>query len=85
MPTINGIAHIQLTVTDMAVSRPFYRKLLTGLGLTLVNDTENSIYGVGGRTGVSISKAAPLMSASASSSGIQGCTTSASACARTRT
>ena len=59
MPTINGIAHIQLTVTDMAVSRPFYRKLLTGLGLTLVNDTENSIYGVGGRSGVSISKAEP--------------------------
>lgn len=59
MPTVNGIAHIQLTVTNMERSRPFYKKLLTGLGLTLVNDTENSIYGVGGRTGISISRAEP--------------------------
>lgn len=59
MPKVNGIAHIQLTVADMSISRPFYRKLLTGLGLTLVNDTERSIYGVGGRTGVSVSPAEP--------------------------
>ena len=59
MPTVNGIAHVQLTVTDMARSGPFYKQLLTGLGLTIVNDTDRSIYGVGGRTGVSVSLAEP--------------------------
>jgi len=56
MPEINGIAHIQLTVTNMERSLPFYKKLLTGLGLTLVNDTPDGIYGVGGRTGITISR-----------------------------
>ena len=55
MPDINGIAHIQLTVTDMARSIPFYKRLLTGMGLTLVLDNPFGIYAVGGRTGVSIS------------------------------
>ncbi len=55
MPEINGIAHIQLTVTDMTRSIPFYRRLLTGMGLTLVLDNPRSIYAVGGRTGVCIS------------------------------
>ncbi|MCZ6642541.1 MAG: VOC family protein [Gammaproteobacteria bacterium] len=54
MPEINGIAHIQLTVTDLEKSIPFYRKLLTGMGLTLVLDSPFGIYGVGGRTGVCI-------------------------------
>ena len=57
MPNINGIAHIQLSVADPGKSIPFYRKLLLGLGLTLVNDTARSLYGVGGRTGISISPA----------------------------
>jgi catechol 2,3-dioxygenase-like lactoylglutathione lyase family enzyme len=56
MPEINGIAHIQLTVSDLSKSIPFYRTLLTGMGLTLVNDNENGIYGVGGRTGITISQ-----------------------------
>ncbi len=55
MPHINGIAHIQLSVSDLKKSIPFYRKLLTGMGLTLVNDTPTSLYGVGGRTGITIS------------------------------
>ena len=55
MPKINGIAHIQLSVSDLARSIPFYRKLLTGMGMTLVNDTPTSLYGVGGRTGITIS------------------------------
>lgn len=55
MPEINGIAHIQLSVSDLKKSIPFYRKLLTGMGLTLVNDTPTSLYGVGGRTGITIS------------------------------
>ena len=52
MAEINGIAHIQLTVTDLSKSIPFYRRLLTGIGLTLVNDTPRNLYGVGGRTGI---------------------------------
>ncbi|NKB98837.1 MAG: VOC family protein [Pseudomonadales bacterium] len=52
---INGIAHIQLSVSDLTKSIPFYRRLLTGMGLTLVNDNESGIYGVGGRTGITIS------------------------------
>ncbi len=55
MAEINGIAHIQLTVTDLSKSIPFYRRLLTGMGLTLVNDTPRNLYGVGGRTGINIS------------------------------
>ena len=55
MPQINGIAHIQLSVSDLERSIPFYRKLLTGMGMTLVNDTPTSLYGVGGRTGITIS------------------------------
>ncbi len=55
MPNINGIAHIALTVTDMKRSVPFYRRLLTGLGLTIVNETERHFYAVGCRTGIAIS------------------------------
>jgi catechol 2,3-dioxygenase-like lactoylglutathione lyase family enzyme len=55
MPEINGIAHIQLTVTDMARSIPFYKRLLTGMGLTMVLDNPLGIYAVGARTGVCIS------------------------------
>ena len=55
MPDINGIAHIQLSVTDPKRSFPFYRELLTRLGLTLVRDSDNYLYGVGGRTGIAIS------------------------------
>ena len=59
MPDLNGIAHIQLTVTDMTKSIPFYRRLLTSMNMTLVSDTERSLYGVGGRTGITISPADP--------------------------
>lgn len=59
MALVNGIAHIQLSVVNPERSIPFYRKLLTGLGLTLVNDTPNSVYGVGGRTGIVVGPADP--------------------------
>lgn len=59
MVELNGIAHIQLTVSDLETSIPFYRALLPKLGLTLVNDTETSVYGVGQRTGIVISAADP--------------------------
>jgi catechol 2,3-dioxygenase-like lactoylglutathione lyase family enzyme len=54
MPEINGIAHIQLCVTSMARSAPFYRRLLHALGMTTLYDTEAIFYCIGGRTGVAI-------------------------------
>lgn len=54
---INGIAHIQLTVSRFAEAREFYGKLLPFLGLTPVMEFEGFYYCVGGRTGVAISMA----------------------------
>ena len=54
---INGVAHIQLTVSDFAASRAFYGKLLPFLGLAPVMDFDGYYYCVGGRTGVAISPA----------------------------
>ena len=51
---INGIAHVNLTVTDMQRSRPFYRQMLTFLGLTPVIDGDAMLYCVGGRTAMGI-------------------------------
>ena len=58
MPEINGIAHIQLTVTDMARSVPFYERLLEALGMVVLMRSERMFYCIGGRTGVAISPAA---------------------------
>lgn len=56
---INGIAHVMLTVSSMARSRPFYIKLLSAMGLTQVIDAEDYLYYVGGRTAVGLRPAAP--------------------------
>ncbi|WP_395647025.1 VOC family protein [Terricaulis sp.] len=57
----NGIAHIQLTVRDVAVSRPFYFRLLhETLGMPIQYDVPGQVfYCIGGRTGVLIRPAAP--------------------------
>jgi len=54
---INGMAHIQLTVSDMERSVPFYDRLLHSLGMATIVDTSEFYYCVGGRTGVAISPA----------------------------
>jgi catechol 2,3-dioxygenase-like lactoylglutathione lyase family enzyme len=54
---INGIAHIFLTVSDFARSRPFYAALLPHLGLRPVIDADGLLYCVGGRTAVGITQA----------------------------
>jgi catechol 2,3-dioxygenase-like lactoylglutathione lyase family enzyme len=51
---INGIAHVNLTVSDFARSKPFYKQLLTFLGLVPVIDTDGYLYCVGGRTAFGI-------------------------------
>lgn len=51
---INGMAHVILTAGDFAASTAFYRKLLPFLGLTIVLDTDQMLYGVGGRTALGL-------------------------------
>lgn len=56
---INGIAHIQLTVSNFEISRAFYERLLPFLGLRPIMQGDGFYYCVGGRTGVAISPADP--------------------------
>ena len=44
MASINGIAHIKLTVTSMERSVPFYRKLLHSLEMVTLRDTPDYFY-----------------------------------------
>jgi len=59
MASINGIAHIQLSVSDMERSMPFYEKLLLSLEMVMLTKRPEGMYFVGGRTGVLISPIAP--------------------------
>jgi len=56
---INGIAHLMLTVRDLAASKPFYEALLAHMGLTEVVDSADYLYYVGARTAVGLRPAAP--------------------------
>jgi catechol 2,3-dioxygenase-like lactoylglutathione lyase family enzyme len=59
MIDLNGIAHVQLTVRDVARSRPFYFRLLHELfGMVIQYDDPGTFYCIGGRTGVLIRPAA---------------------------
>lgn len=51
---INGIAHVMLTVSNFTRCQPFYKRMLTFLGLVPVIDTPTYLYCVGGRTAVGI-------------------------------
>ena len=59
MASINGIAHIQLTVSDMKRSVPFYETLLHSLEMVTLRNRPDYFYCIGGRTGISIAPAAP--------------------------
>jgi catechol 2,3-dioxygenase-like lactoylglutathione lyase family enzyme len=59
MASINGIAHIQLTVSDMARSTPFYEKLLHSLEMVTLIKNAQYFYCIGGRTGVAIAPMDP--------------------------
>lgn len=60
MIALNGIAHVQLSVTDMEASREFYRFLLHDLfGMTIQYDAPESFYCIGGRTGLLITPIDP--------------------------
>jgi catechol 2,3-dioxygenase-like lactoylglutathione lyase family enzyme len=56
---INGIAHVQLTVSDLPRSRAFWRPLFELFEMKVVFDDASVFYGVGGRTGLCLSAAAP--------------------------
>jgi catechol 2,3-dioxygenase-like lactoylglutathione lyase family enzyme len=53
---INGVAHVYLTVTNFEQCRPFYEKLCTFMGLRPVIKSDQTLYCVGGRTAVGISR-----------------------------
>ena len=58
MIDINGIAHAQLTVSDMERSRRFYHRLLhDAFGMTIQYDAPEYFYCIGGRTGIGITPA----------------------------
>ncbi|NGY04728.1 VOC family protein [Solimonas terrae] len=61
MASINGIAHIQLSVTDMARSVPFYERLLHSLEMFTLVKSPEFFYCIGGRTGVAISPVDPVL------------------------
>ena len=59
MANINGIAHIQLSVSNMERSVPFYKKLLHSLGMVTLFEDPEAFYCIGSRTGVAISPIDP--------------------------
>ena len=54
MAEINGVAHIQLCVSDMEKSSPFYSALLSAMGMKAVFEDKSFFYCIGGRTAVAI-------------------------------
>ena len=56
---LNGIAHIQLTVSDLPRSRTFWKPLLELFEMKILLDTEAFFYCIGSRTGVALSPIDP--------------------------
>ena len=54
--SINGIAHIALSIKNLNKSKSFYKQLMPFLGLNIVHESKRSIYFIGGRTGILIQK-----------------------------
>lgn len=55
---INGIAHIQMTLREPATGLPFWEKLCHFLGMKTLIRNEDTVYCIGGRTGILV-RAAP--------------------------
>ena len=51
---INGMAHVILTAGDFKKSTAFYREFLPLLGMMLVMDNDDMLYGVGARTALGV-------------------------------
>jgi len=56
---MNGIAHIQITVSNFERCVPFYERLFAFLHMTVIFSTPDFYYGVGSRTGLAISRCTP--------------------------
>ena len=56
---LNGIAHIQLTVKDVARSKEFYKPLLELFEMQVLIDSDGFFYCIGSRTGIAISQVDP--------------------------
>lgn len=54
---LNGIAHIQLTVTDASRSVPFWERLLHLFEMKTLMKNESMVYCIGSRTGVMVREA----------------------------
>ena len=49
---VNGIAHIQISVNDFARGAPFWEKLCHFLGMKTLIKGADTVYCIGGRTGI---------------------------------
>lgn len=54
---LNGIAHIQLSVSDVQRSKRFYQPLMQYLEMKPILDVPESYYCVGSRTGIALTQA----------------------------
>jgi len=54
---LNGIAHIQLTVSDLRRARAFWAPLFELFEMKILIDADNYFYGIGSRTGIALSPA----------------------------
>jgi catechol 2,3-dioxygenase-like lactoylglutathione lyase family enzyme len=56
---INGLAHVQLTVDDLARSRAFWAPLLELFEMKVLFDLPDVFYAIGGRTGICLTPTDP--------------------------
>ena len=56
MIEINGMAHVALSVSEWDRCRPFYEALLPFLGMRRVFSGEDTVYHVGGRTALMVTR-----------------------------
>ncbi len=52
---LNGIAHVQLTVSDLQRARAFWAPLFELFEMKILIDADNYFYGIGSRTGIALS------------------------------
>jgi len=53
---INGIAHLRINVTNFKAAKIFYKKLFDFFKMTIIFESDDVIYAVGGRTGLCVSR-----------------------------
>ena len=59
MINVNGMAHVNLTVSQFDAAKAFYGRLLPAMGLEPVFDGNEMCYFVGGRTALAIQRCDP--------------------------